>query len=184
MPTLILEQKAGLRKKLTVWSAGCSTGEEPYTLAIVLREFAEKKPGFLFSILATDISTEVLEIAKRAIYKREKVNPVPLLLKKKYLLKSKDKQKELVRIIPELRSLVQFRRLNFMDNVFGIQQPVDIIFCRNVIIYFDKNTQEKLIYKFYRNLNPGGYIFMGHSETLSGLKMPLVSVAPTVYRKV
>lgn len=184
LPTLIHERETGLRRKFAVWSAGCSTGEEPYTLAMVLREFAENNHGFRFSILGTDISTQVLETARRAIYKQERAAPIPVMLKTKYLLKSKDKRQELIRIAPELRTLVQFRRLNFMDHDFGMQQSMDIIFCRNVIIYFNRNTQEKLINKFYRNLNQGGYIFMGHSETLSGLSVPLVSVAPTVYRKV
>jgi chemotaxis protein methyltransferase CheR len=105
-------------------------------------------------------------------------------MKKKYLLRSKDRQNPRVRIVPELREKVKFRRLNFMDQDFGMREQMDIIFCRNVIIYFDRATQECLLNKFCKNLSPNGYVFMGHSETLSGLDVPLTSVHPTVYRKV
>ena len=103
---------------------------------------------------------------------------------KKYLLRSRDKSKGLVRIIPKLRAVVTFRRLNLMDDDFEIRDPMEVIFCRNVIIYFDRSTQEKVLNRLCRHLIPGGYLFMGHSETLNGLKVPLVPVAPTVYRKV
>ncbi|ACH38613.2 protein glutamate methyltransferase CheR associated with MCPs of class 34H [Citrifermentans bemidjiense Bem] len=168
---------------LAIWSAGCSSGEEPYTLAMVLSEFALNNPGFDFRILATDISTRVLEKAKNAIYQESQVEPVPFELKKKYLLRSKDRSSGMVRIVPELREKVRFRRLNFMDEDFGMREHLDIIFCRNVIIYFDRPTQEKLLQRFHRNMKPGAFIFMGHSETLSGLDVPLVSVYPTVYRR-
>ena len=169
--------------RLAIWSAGCSSGEEPYTLAMVLSEFALSNPGFDFQILATDISTRVLEKAKTAIYPEPLVDPVPLALKKKYLLRSKDKSSGVVRIVPELREKVRFRRLNFMDEDFGMREQLDIIFCRNVIIYFDRPTQERLLNRFHRQMKPGSFIFMGHSETLSGLNVPLTSVFPTVYRK-
>ena len=168
---------------LSIWSAGCSSGEEPYTLAMVLSEFALRNPGFDFRILATDLSTRVLEKAKTAIYPEALVQPVPIELKRKYLLRSKDRASEMVRIVPELREKVRFRRLNFMDEDFGMRDQMDIIFCRNVIIYFDRPTQEKLLQRFHRQMKPGAFIFMGHSETLSGLNVPLVSVYPTVYRK-
>jgi len=170
-------------RKMTVWSAGCSTGEEPYTLAMVLCAFAETRPGFRFSILATDISTRVLEKAALGIYDEERVEPVPPAMKQKYLLKSKDRSKGLVRVAPVLRSLVNFRRLNLMDEDFGIREPMHVIFCRNVIIYFDKATQERLVSRFAQRLAPGGYLFLGHSETLCGMDVPLVQMAPTVYRK-
>jgi len=181
--TLINDYGAGIRKELIVWSAGCSSGEEPYTLAMVLSEFAKKYPGFRFMILATDISTRVLQAAKLAVYEEEKTYPIPPALKAAYLMKSRDKSRGLLRVVPELRKLVEFRRLNFMDHDFGIREMIDIIFCRNVIIYFDRQTQERLLNKFSHYLNPEGFIFMGHSETLHGLNVPLISVAPTVYRK-
>jgi chemotaxis protein methyltransferase CheR len=185
LPELIAGHGVGIRHKLMVWSAGCSTGEEPYTLAMVLKDFANNYTGCKFEslILATDISTRVLEIAKRAIYDDEKVVPVPQEMKRKYLLQGKNDKKGSVRIIPELREIVEFRRLNFLENSYRMREPVDIIFCRNVIIYFDRSTQEEIVNKFVRNLNPGGYLFIGHSETLHGLDVPLTAVSPSVYRK-
>jgi chemotaxis protein methyltransferase CheR len=103
-------------------------------------------------------------------------------MKKKYLLKSKDKNKSLVRMSPALRAMIHFRRLNFMED-FGMHEHMDVIFCRNVIIYFDKPTQERLLNRFCKQLVKGGYLFLGHSETLSGLNVPLTPVASTVYRK-
>ena len=171
------------RRPLKVWSAGCSTGEEPYTLAMVLAEIQVEKPGFAFEILATDISTRVLEVAKRAVYPADRVTPVPPAARKRYLLRRRDPKIAEVRIVPELRRLVRFGRLNFMADEFGLSDPVDIIFCRNVIIYFDRETQERLITRFSRYLHRGGYLFLGHSETLHGYQTPFVQVAPTIYRR-
>lgn len=166
-----------------LWSAGCSTGEEPYTLSMVLEEYRRAAPSFRWRILATDISTKVLDQAVEAIYEEEKVAPVPFDYKKRYLLKSKDSSKRVVRVKPELRSKIEFRRLNFMDEDFGMKQRFDVVFCRNVIIYFDRPTQERLIRKFYDLIVPGGFLFLGHSETMTGMNIPLRPVAPTVYRK-
>jgi chemotaxis protein methyltransferase CheR len=170
-------------RKFMIWSAGCSSGDEPYTLAMVLQDFAERSPGFSYFILATDISTRVLEKASKAIYEGEKIRPVPVDFQRKYLLRSKDRSKDLYRIVPELREKLRFRRLNFMDGDFGFREPLDAIFCRNVIIYFDRPTQERLLRKFAGCLAPHGYMFMGHSETLHGLEVPFVQVAPTIYRR-
>ncbi len=183
LPTLQNLLSVGGRNKLKVWSAGCSTGEEPYTLAMVLAEVQAVKSGFRFDILATDISTRVLDIARRAVYPMGLIEPVPPTLRKKYLLKGKNRKNPQVRIVPELRKRVRFGRLNFMDQDFGLPEKVDIIFCRNVIIYFDKKTQENLMIKFCGFLNQGGYLFLGHSESLHGYNTPLVQVAPTIYRK-
>lgn len=183
LPELMRLPGRGTRRGVMVWSAGCSTGEEPYTLAIVMSEFARACPGFGFSVLATDISTRVLDKAKAAIYEQERIESIPPDLKHRYFLRGKDKSKGLVRVAPELRALVRFRRLNFMDDDFGFREQMDIIFCRNVVIYFDRATQEVLINRFCRHLVPGGYVFMGHSETLHGLDIPLIQVAPTIYRK-
>ncbi|MDA8104385.1 MAG: protein-glutamate O-methyltransferase [Nitrospiraceae bacterium] len=183
IPELFRIHGAGMRQGLSIWSAGCSTGEEPYTLAMVLTEYAQSQPGFRFSILATDISTRVLEKAFRAVYKEERVGLMPASMKKKFLMRSKERERGLVRVVPELRSCVEFKRLNFMDSNFDIDSSFDIIFCRNVIIYFDRPTQQKVLQTIYRHLKPGGYLFMGHSETLSSLSIPLASVGSMVYRK-
>ncbi|SHJ37017.1 MCP methyltransferase, CheR-type [Malonomonas rubra DSM 5091] len=171
------------RRKLRIWSAGCSTGEEPYTMAMVLAEVAEQNKSFSFDILATDISTRVLDVARRAVYPMERIDPVDNLYRRKYLLRGKDKQNPQIRIVPELRKKIRFGRLNFMAADFGLPEMVDIIFCRNVIIYFDKQTQEQLMNKFSRYLNRGGYLFLGHSESLHGYQTPFTQVAPTIYRK-
>ena len=175
--------QTGMARPLRVWSAGCSSGEEPYSLAMVLAEYAARTEGYRFSILATDISRRVLEKARLAIYNSAAVEPVPPEIRRKYLLRSRDRSKSLARVAPEIRALVQFRRLNLMDSDFGLKEPLDIIFCRNVVIYFDKQTQEGLVRRFVRHLRPHGYLFMGHSETLHGFDVPLLQVSPTVYRK-
>jgi chemotaxis protein methyltransferase CheR len=182
LPALDREFGAGHRRPLALWSAGCSTGEEPYTIAMTLSEYSERARGFRFAILATDVSTKVLDIAHAGIYDALKAEPIPPPLRRKYLLRSKDRKRDLVRIVPELRSLVKFRRLNFMESDFGLRERMDVIFCRNVIIYFDRPTQERLLRRLCGHLLPGGFVFMGHSETLSGLRVPLHQVAPTVYR--
>ena len=173
----------GLRNKFQVWSAACSTGEEPYTLAMVLSEFAEDCPGFDFSILATDISTKVLDVATTAVYNEDKIEPVPFAMRKKYLLKSRVPSQKLVRITPELRSRISFRRFNLMDRDFPLAELMDIIFCRNVMIYFDNETQERLVRQFHDRLSPGGYLFMGHAESINNMNVPLRYAAPTIYRK-
>jgi chemotaxis protein methyltransferase CheR len=169
--------------RLKLWCAGCSSGEEAYTLAMVLSEYRAGRPGFDFSILATDISTKVLSHAEVAIYDEERIEPVPAALRPKYLLRSRDRAQSKIRIVPELRQKVSFLRLNFMDAHYGVKEMAEVIFFRNVLIYFDKPTQEAVIRKLCRHLVPGGYLFVGHSESLAGLDLPVVSVGAAVYRK-
>ncbi len=166
-----------------LWCAGCSSGEEPYTLAMVLSEFAARRPGFNFSFLATDISTKVLEHAQLGIYEEDRIEPVAAALRAKYILRSKDRNRTQVRIVPELRRKLTFHRLNFMDAHYGVKDMFDVIFFRNVMIYFDKPTQEAVVNKLCRNLVPGGYLFVGHSESLAGLNLPVTAVGAAVYRK-
>lgn len=183
LPELINTFGAGFDRPLRLWSAGCSTGEEPYSLAMVLSEFGRVNPGFSFSILATDISTEVLSKAALGIYAAEKVAPVPEDCKRRYLMRKREGEKTLVRIVPELRALVSFRHLNFMDDDYGIREQFDLIFCRNVIIYFDRPTQQSFLGRLCHHLDEERYLFMGHSETLHGMQLPLKQKAPAVYRK-
>ncbi len=171
------------RRAFTVWSAGCSTGEEPYTLAMVLSEYALAHPGFAFRIMATDVSTTVLEKAVMGIYSSQAVQPVPAALKVKYLMRGRDPAADRVRVVPELRRLVGFRRLNFIDPDYGMNEKADAIFCRNVIIYFDRPTQQHILGKLTSYLAPGGYMFVGHAETLHDLDLPLIPVAPSLYRR-
>jgi chemotaxis protein methyltransferase CheR len=171
----------GRGRPLRLWSAGCSSGEEPYTLAMILSEFAARSSGFDFTILATDISREILQKAMRAVYSMEKVDEIPQAMRKKYLLKSKTKP--LIKIDAPLRNKVHFQQLNFMED-FRIQEQQDIIFCRNVVIYFDRQTQVVLFNKFCNHISPGGYLFIGHSESLSGMRLPIRQIAPTVFQKI
>jgi len=173
-----------LAKPFKVWSAGCSTGEEPYTVAMLLSEVLEKKPNFNFQIFATDISSRALHAAETAVYTEEKIAPIPLVLKRKYLLKSKDANSKTVRIVPQLRAKVSFDRLNFIDGDFSTIQTFNVIFCRNVLIYFDRQTQEKVIKKLCSKLEPGGYLFLGHSESIANMSLPLVQIQPTTFKKI
>jgi chemotaxis protein methyltransferase CheR len=184
LPELIRTTGAGVRNPLKIWSAGCSSGEEPYTLAMVLNEYAATVQGFDYSILGTDLSVQVLEKAVKGIYKESLVEPVPEQLKKRYILRSKSREKALVRVVPELRSKVKYRRLNLMDDELNVDGGMDMVFCRNVIIYFERPVQEALIHKLCGKLVEGGYLFLGHSETLHGMNLPLKQAAPMVYRKV
>jgi len=182
LPNLTSANASG--RPLLIWSAGCSTGEEPYTLAIVLSEYALTHPGFRFRLLATDISTAVLAKAEMGVYSKEVVGPVPDPLKRKYFMRSRDSSSDKVRVTPELRRLIEFRRLNFMDADYGVAEKVDAIFCRNVIIYFDRPTQERILKKLSLHLVPHGYMFVGHAETLHDMDLPLAPVAPSLYRRV
>ena len=167
-----------------IWSAGCSSGEEPYSMAIILNEFAQNNINFLYSIYATDISTKVLNKSASAIYKEDRVSLIPLNLKKKYFLKSKDKSQKKVRIIKDIRQKVKFNRLNFMDNNYNVNEKFDCIFCRNTLIYFDHETQENVINKLCLNLKKDGYFFLGHSESITNMNVPLKQIQPTIFKKI
>ncbi len=182
LPDLLKQNKIGVKRPVKIWSAGCSTGEEPYTISIVVKEFAQEINNYSYNILATDISTKVLDRAKYAIYDEERIEPVADDMLKKYFMRSKDRQKKLVRLIPQIRDSVNFQWLNLMDSDFGFKEAFDIIFCRNVIIYFDKPTQDKLIEKLIYYLNPGGYLFLGHSESIFNNNLPVVQMAASTYR--
>jgi chemotaxis protein methyltransferase CheR len=177
-------RNGGSRRPLLVWSAGCSTGEEPYTLAILLREFEQTHPGFSFRILATDISTTVLKKAELGIYSTDQVRPVTPALRVRYFMRGREPDSKRVRVVPELRRRVEFRHLNFKSNDFGFSEKVDAIFCRNVIIYFDRPTQQCILAKLTEHLVPDGYLFLGHAETLHELDLPVTQVAPSIYRRI
>lgn len=181
LPELVSSSK---HRNIKIWSAGCSSGEEPYTIAIVLSEFMENNPTLDFSILGTDISTQILQKAIDAVYKDERVEGIPLALKRKYFLRSKDRENPTVKMGPQLRNRVRFDRLNFMDNSYSIYESFDIVFCRNVLIYFDRETQEKVINKICTKINAGGYFFLGHSESIMNMNLPLRQIKPTIFQKI
>lgn len=171
-------------KRINIWSAGCSSGEEPYTMAICLSEFAEKNPGTEFFIKATDISTKVLQHAVSGVYAENRIDVIPLALKRKYFLKSKERIDPKVKVIKQLRDRISFQRLNFMDNQYAFNEVFDVVFCRNVLIYFDKKTQEAVIRKQCSKLRQGGFYFLGHSESTAGLDVPLRQIRPTIFERI
>lgn len=182
VPELLSLRGRGSRP-LKIWSAACSTGMEAYTAAMVLDETARARSGSEFRILGTDISTSVLRIARAGIYTREVIAPVPQDLARRYFLSSKDRTRDEVRIVPELRRWTNFVRMNLMDSAYPVDRDVDIIFCRNVLIYFDKQTQRKVVDQLCAHLRPGGYLMVGHSESMihngsTGLKQ----VQPTIFK--
>lgn len=171
------------RKPLRVWSAASSIGAEAYTLAMVLEDFVADRPGLDYSILATDICTDVLEKGVAGRYPESMIEPVSMARRQQYLMQSKDRSLGEVRIRPELRAKVAYGRLNLMDEVYPVDRDIDIIFCRNILIYFDKPTQAKVLGRLCDHLVPGGYLFLGHSESIVGLDLPVRQVANTVFQK-
>ncbi len=169
-------------RHLKVWSAAASSGEEPYTIAIELREFIEKNIGFTYEMLGTDISTEILQKASKGIYDIKRVEIIPLHLKKKYFLRSKNSEKKTVKVTPILQKNLRYRTTNLTAQLVGIPNDFDLVFCRNVLIYFNRQMQEKVINSICTKLKPGGYLFLGHSESTTGINAPLTQVAPTIYR--
>jgi chemotaxis protein methyltransferase CheR len=164
-----------------IWSAGCSSGEEPYTIAMELANALGIHQNF--NVLATDISTAVLHRARQAVYGKSSIDPIPPNIKQKYLLRGKGEFEGQYRISPEIRKHVTFGRLNFANESYGINKKFHVIFCRNVMIYFDRETQRNTIRKLCDHLQPFGYLFIGHSETLEPQMFNLKKMVPTVYRR-
>lgn len=164
-----------------IWCAASSTGEEPYTIAMVLRESMRDLSDV--KILATDISTKVLDSAKNGIYEKKHLEKVPGHLLSKYFFKEKKEGLELYRVKDTLKHMLTFGRLNLAKPPFPLKGPLDIVFCRNVMIYFDNAVRKALLDEIYRLLKPGGYLFVGHAESLSGMLSEFKSVEPSVYIK-
>ena len=176
------EMNSGRRKAIRIWSAGCSAGQEPYTLAMTLYEYFGMQSTAEFNILATDIDTNVLARARDGIYNDEQIEDIPDYLLRKYFLKGKGERAGLAKAGKELQSIIQFERLNLFEPAWPMKESLDIIFCRNVIIYFSRDTQRKLISRMTRHLKPGGYLMLGHSESLHGYDSGLQHVRKNVYR--
>ena len=179
LPEFVARSAGSIR----VWSAACSTGAEPYTLAMVLDTFAAQNPSLSYGILATDIDTDVLDTARRGLYSRAMVDPVPPELRSAYVMEPQDPQTDSVRISPALRASVGFAQLNLMDTVYPVGKPMDLIFCRNVLIYFNLTVQRKVVSRLVDNLAPGGYLFLGHAEGAAGDDKRLRVVSNTIYRR-
>jgi len=168
-------------KDLRLWCAACSTGEEPYTLAMLLNDyFQHDLLGWNTQVLATDISDRVLEHARKAEYTQEQVLPLPPLWKSQYLRKSENGN---VTFQDKIKKEVIFRKFNLMEPNYPFRQKFHVIFCRNVMIYFDMETKTELLNKLYQSLESGGYLFIGHSESINRESTPFKYVMPAVYRK-
>jgi chemotaxis protein methyltransferase CheR len=170
------------KRKLLIWSAGCSSGEEPYSIAATLNHLGLVAEGWNVEILATDIDSNVLARGAEGIYSMEQLNTVPEQYLQSGFLRGKGSSFGKVRVKPAVRSLVQFAQLN-LNSSWSLPEPVDIVFCRNVIIYFDKESKKKLVNRIADNLNPGGYLFIGHSESLFRVTDRFELVGKTIYRK-
>ncbi|EPG64375.1 CheR family methyltransferase [Leptospira wolffii] len=174
------------KKSLRIWSSACSTGEEPYTIAITCAEYFALKPGWDIKIYASDIDTNVVKTAQEGIYKADRLEPVDDSLKKKYFLKvngQSGKAEDLYQVRPEIRSMIEFKKANLLETPYPIREKMDCIFCRNVIIYFDKQTQKKIFENFEEVLKDRGLLVIGHSETLFGISEAYKFLGHTVYQK-
>ena len=181
-PALLQRKSAAHNFRIRAWSAGCSSGEEPYTIAITLLDTLQGQGRWDVKVLATDISTKVLGIAKTGIYETKRVEPVSPQQKQKYLLQTKVDGHQCYEVSNALREIITFGQLNLMGQ-WPIQGPIDFIFCRNVMIYFDKQTQQRLVSRYWDLLDSGGLLFTGHSESLTGITHKFKYVQPTIYAK-
>lgn len=183
MPELLASKRTTRNTRIRLWSAACSTGEEPYSLAMCVLPHLSEAEKRDFRILGTDISTRVLEIARKGLYAKDRVGKVPGGLRKQFFQRRDGADGEVYyEVAPALKQTVVFRRLNLKER-YPFSGPFDYIFCRNVMIYFDKATQQELIQNMAGYLSPGGYLFVGHSESLTGLQHSLNYVRPSVYQK-
>jgi chemotaxis protein methyltransferase CheR len=182
----VLPELAATKRRAKIWSAACSSGAEPYTLAMVASEFIQSRQAANMvppAIVATDLCTTVLATARLGIYPAEMIEPIPPALRQRYLLRARDRKSGLARIVPAMRSMVRFGRLNLMAPNYDVDRDFDVIFCRNVLIYFDRTGQAAVLKRLCDHLRPGGVLAVGHSETLNGLVLPLTSIGHTMFRR-
>lgn len=176
------EGKLGNSRSLKVWSCACSTGEEPYSVAITLAEFLERSPETQWDIQCSDISTRVLDFASKAIYDKSRLQQIQPEWQRKYFQKGEQERAGYYRVHPTLRKHLNFHRVNLFGNSFPWKEKFQIIFCRNVMIYFDRRTQESLVGRLAQHLVPGGYLLIGHAESLANVNHPYQTIKPAVYR--
>ncbi len=182
--TIFPEWMGKKKNSIRIWSAGCSTGEEPYTIAMVVLEHLPGAAAKDVKILATDIDTTVLEKGATGMYSADNVADIDTPLLKKYFLRGRGPNEGNFMAKDPLKKMIRFRRLNLLDETYPMKGQFDLIFCRNVIIYFDRETQLRLFERFYNYLRDDGYLFVGHSETLTGLTSRFKLVSNSIYRKV
>lgn len=184
LPELAAKRTAAGWSKLNIWSAACSSGEEPYTLALVLEQFFDRQASaWPWHIEATDISNPILKKAQDGIYKADATDKIPPAQLRAYFQEGVGPQAGTFQVKPALQKNIRFRQLNLLGPSLPFTEPFQVIFCRNVMIYFDRATQEELVTRLTRLLVPGGYLLVGHSESLTGIKHTLESVKPAVYRR-
>lgn len=170
-------------KRIRAWSAACSTGEEPYSLAMLLRTHFPIADGWNVEIVASDISTKVLAAAREGVWSIERAEDIPVEYRRAYMLRGVRAEEGKMRAQPSIRSLIEFRRLNLMDERYAVDGAFDLIFCRNVLIYFDRETKAAVIDRLSRHLSPNGLLFLGHSETLHSGAHTLRHAGPTAYAR-
>jgi len=178
----VLKPAAARHAKLSIWSAGCSTGEEPYTILLHAADVFGEAGLDNLRLVASDISTRALEAARAGIYSEDRVAPLPEHWRRRFFQRGEGPRAGFYRVKESFRRRVEFQRRNLMESMEDLPQ-FDVIFCRNVMIYFDKLTQERLVRKFCNHLQPGGWLLIGHSEGLMGIRHEFEYVMPAVYRK-
>lgn len=184
LPSWKQRGEAGLApKRIRVWSAACSTGEEPYSLAMLLRTHFPLEAGWTVEILASDLSTKVLAAAGEAVWPVERAEDIPPPYRRAYMFRGIRGEEGKMRAQPKIRSMVSFQRINLVDDRYPVDGPFDLIFCRNVLIYFDRETKAAVIDRLTRHLSPTGMLFLGHSETLHSGNHALRHVGPTAYAR-
>lgn len=181
LASLIRQWTQKRQTRFRIWSAACSTGEEPYTIALVLSEALQNVSDV--KILATDISTSVLDTARRGEYEAKKLEKISGKMIEKYFTPLRNKGEKVYRVKENVKKMIQFSWLNLSATPYPMTGPLDIIFCRNVMIYFDNKVKERLLEDMYRLLKPGGYLMVGHAESLSGFLSRFKSEKPSVYIK-
>ena len=171
------------RRDVRIWSAACSSGDEPHSIAMTAHDALRSAANLELKILATDISTRIIKRAKAGVYELHRLGTVPDSFRRRYFVRIKQDGQPCAQISPELRRTITFAHFNLMMKQFPFRRLFDVIFCRNVMIYFDRPTQETLVNKLTRHLQPGGYLLIGHSESLNPIQHSLTYVQSTVYQR-
>jgi chemotaxis protein methyltransferase CheR len=182
-PRLESESARLASKRIRAWSAACSTGEEPYSLAMTLRARFPPSAGWHVEVLATDLSTKVLALAREGVWPLEKSADIPERYRKAFMLRGTGSQAGKMKAGPEIRSVVSFARVNLNDPVYPVNGRFELIFCRNVLIYFDRDSKVAVLGRLLEHLAPGGYLFMGYAETTTTISDRLTTVGPNVYAR-
>lgn len=183
VPEWITQAERGARgRRIRVWSAACSTGEEPYSVAMVLRQWLPAEEGWSVDVLATDLSKRTVEEARKAIWPIEKVEEIPEGLRRPFLLKGTGEHADKMRIAPEIRQMVRFDTINLNETPYELGGPFDLVLCRNVLIYFSAEAKRRVLDNVLNQLTPTGYLFVGHAECATSLTNRILSARPTIYR--